>query len=263
MSDSSVPSVPSWPTVTMATWAEFKSTLFAHLFDSKPVLRGRFVFRGQRDATWSLSSSFDRSFPDVFGKERVELEKALLQQFRIECEAEPLLRELTADETSLLALAQHHGVPTRLLDWSESPYVAAFFAFQHAISAFHRTIGEIGLDKHVAIWALDTSHYIWHGDHGVQIVAPPGWHNDRLRLQAGKFTRSKTPFKSLEEFVRQFSDGAGALRLFLIPSNDAVDAMADIDLMGITHSSLFPGGDGRARAAISKIILQNIRRTAT
>ena len=244
-----------YKTTVFENWTDFKSGVLESLFGDDPIERGRFLFRGQRSPEWDLSSTFDRSFLDIKGRERNKIERELLQHFRQECEAESKLKHLVEEEISTLALAQHYGLPTRLLDWSESPYAAAFFAYQHAVSAFQGTIETFRPDETVAVWALDSDHYIWSETQGVQIVSSPTWENARMRNQSGKFTLSKTPFRSLQEYVASFADADEALHLFLIPSEDAQLAMADLDLMGINHASLFIDLRGRAKAAISKVVL--------
>jgi hypothetical protein len=236
-------------------WNDFTSGIVKTLFPGSPPVRGRLLFRGQRDASWPLAPSFDRSFPDVRGKRREILETRLIQEFKRQSEADSTLKEILGDPIALIALAQHHGLPTRLLDWSDSPYIAAFFAYQHALHAFGSTIDTLKGDA-VAIWILDTEHYIWSERYGVQIVAPPAWDNARLFSQSGRFTLSRTPHRSLQEYVTSFGeDGAGALQLVLLPIAEAPGALADLDLMGINSATMFPGLDGRARAAITRIVL--------
>ena len=133
------------------TWTEFKSDVFKDLFGEDPIRRGKFLFRGQRDPEWKLSSTFDRSFPSISGHKRINLERELLTHFKKECEDDTDIRDILNDKVATMALAQHHGLPTRLLDWTESPYVAAFFAFQHAVYAFRGIIQDFNPDGNIGL----------------------------------------------------------------------------------------------------------------
>lgn len=248
---------PTFEPECLATWRDFKSNIGKTLFPSSLPVRGRFLFRGQRDATWPLASSFDRSFPEVRAKRRETLETRLFEEFKRHCEADSSLRHILSDRVALIALAQHHGLPTRLLDWTDSPYIAAFFAYQHALHAFGSTIDTLKSEA-VAIWILDSDHYIWSEQYGVQIVSPQAWDNARLLSQSGRFTLSRTPHRSLQEYVASFDDSQRALRLVVLPITEAPEALADLDLMGISSATMFPGLDGGARAAISRIVLETL-----
>lgn len=239
------------------SWNSFKSFITDELVKDGASARGRFMFRGQREPSWSLSSTFDRSFPDVHGKDRETLENELIKEFRRQCEADRSLKSILDDPVATLALAQHHRLPTRLLDWTDSPYIASFFAYQHALNVFGTTVDTLKGDS-VAVWMLDTSHYIWSEKYGVQIVSPKAWDNLRLFNQAGRFTLSRTPFRSLQEYVASFDDGEGALRLMTLPMSDAPVALADLDLMRINNTTMFPDTAGRARTAITRVVLKHI-----
>ena len=173
-------------------WDHFARSLRPELFDGEPFAPDRYVFRGMSDANWRLVSSFDRQFPGHVDRGR--LSSALLRGFRAASE-EWLDREILDDEDRLLALGQHHGLPTRLLDWSTSPYVAAFFALSGALT----TRGPA--ERHVSVWALHLDAPVWTADLGVAFLPPAGGGNVRMRSQGGCFTRSLTPFASLEEYV--------------------------------------------------------------
>jgi len=235
------------------SWNDFKANLIQHLPGAST--RGRYLFRGQRSEEWLLAPTFDRWLPDVQQAARDQLEDSLVENFRRECQSDQSLKELLEDEVATLALAQHFGLPTRLLDWTESPYVAGFFAFEKMVAAATTMMKDAPATPPVVIWALDTGSYIWRKNRGVEIVDPPRWQNERLRNQAGKFTLSRTPFRSLQDYVKQYPDAEEALRAFLIPSAEARVAIADLDLMNINHSSLFPGRAGWAQAASTKTIL--------
>lgn len=80
-------------------------------------------------------------------------------------------------DTSLLALAQHHGVPTQLLDWSDDPLTAAFFAIGDEAHA----------DNDLCVWALDVS-VVPSGDSlSITLTTEPNIGNSNMRAQSGTF----------------------------------------------------------------------------
>ena len=242
------------PEQAMATWESFKSHVSS--FSSagaRKSPRDRYLFRGQGDAEWKLSSTFDRAFAAVPIKNREKIEKELLENFKRECEMYPDLKEIESIDYALLALGQHHGLPTRLLDWTESPYVAAFFAFQGHL--LHDT-GSPSSRKRVAIWMLDRDvKHVWSGDNGVALVRPTGWHNDRIKRQVGWFTQSKVPFSCLEEYIAFMQNPDKALSRVTLPASEADKALADLDLMEINARSLLGDLTGAARNALVRTIL--------
>ena len=97
---------------------------------------GRWIFRGVKDATYPLVPKIGRDGarkdpatgePLPYSREG---EMQMYAEFRRT--ARPYLRDGTHRDIELLAVAQHHGLPTRLLDWTESPLVAAYFASEDA-----------------------------------------------------------------------------------------------------------------------------------
>jgi hypothetical protein len=225
------------------SWDEFMACLRPELFDDEPFAADRYLFRGVADADWRLVSSFDRQFPGVADPELVS--GKLLGAFRARCDelADPAL---VTDDDRLLALGQHFGLPTRLLDWTFSPYIAAFFALSGAVSK-PRDLA------YAAVWALHLEAPIWGPDAGVAIVSPAG--NVRLRKQSGCFTRALGAFSSLDEYVEDSDHPGVALTKFVIPARDAEHGLAQLRLMGITAAQLFPDLDGAARAAVMDVRL--------
>lgn len=93
----------------------------------------------------------------------------------------------------LFGMAQHYGIPTRLLDWSESAYVAAYFAASGAAELLKYNAKDIG--DYLTVWALDedtlTSVSSSSGERIVTVRAP--WNsNPNLRAQKGLFTLHET-----------------------------------------------------------------------
>lgn len=122
------------------TWNQLNTALFAGTWDpSIRRHRSTFAYRGVEDETYKLSNGLSR-----LGEPYPNLERNLLKQFKKYAHD-----EVTARDTDWhwLAIAQHYGLPTRLLDWTYAPLVAAHFATSD-INTF---------DRDGAIWKVDFS----------------------------------------------------------------------------------------------------------
>jgi hypothetical protein len=106
------------------SWLELQTALFDHSWnEGLGRFRSSFVYRGSWNKCFDLSTSITRIGPDY-----EKLEPHLLRNFR-----KYAYGNVPHGDTlwNWLALAQHHGLPTRLLDWTYSPYVALHFATQN------------------------------------------------------------------------------------------------------------------------------------
>ena len=177
--------------ISYDSWAQFKSEFAYDLLGSNVWERDRFVFRGHQSSDWELTPSFDRTYEDVPLEKRPSLAAKLLESFSSyvnDYEPKEVRSSRVApdvDEMWMMALAQHYGLPTRLLDWSSSPYIASYFAFTDLLVA-----ANVEAQGHVAIWALDTSSQIWSEACGVRLVQVPRHIDVRLRNEAGLVTLS-------------------------------------------------------------------------
>jgi len=105
----------------VASWADLQDKLFSNTYDDALGRhRSPFIYRGMNDANKSLKTSLAR-----LGGPYEELERHLLRNFKKYAHTNVLSGQ---SNWNWLALAQHHGLPSRLLDWTYSPYVALHFA---------------------------------------------------------------------------------------------------------------------------------------
>jgi hypothetical protein len=124
--------------IRVGSWAELQERLFENSWNEElGRFRSNYAFRGTDDASYSLITSIARLGGDV-----ANVERHLLRNFR------KYARRDAVEQDSLwnwLSVAQHHGLPTRLLDWTYSPFVAMHFA----------TADIERFDIDGAIWSVD------------------------------------------------------------------------------------------------------------
>lgn len=98
-----------------------------------------FVFRGQANADWSMTSSLERLIgPDWDATKANKLEEFSLAEFKSRFHLYDTENRHPESKLSWLAAMQHYGVPTRLIDFTTSPYVALYFALE-SFSPTHRS----------------------------------------------------------------------------------------------------------------------------
>jgi hypothetical protein len=150
-----------------------------------------------------------------------------------------------------MALGQHHGLPTRLLDWSTRSYVAAYFAISDAV-------GKKPQPDRLAVWVLNITRSFTHSTN-LETVRVPGGNNPNLAAQAGVFTLLRQegargrPFHgetSLDgHFLAQKSRIPIPMLKITLPVAEAPAALRLCELYGVTGATLFPDYYGAARAA--------------
>lgn len=240
-------------TIQYKSWKSFVHDYKNDLFRSDVFLKGKMLFRGQADSSWRLTSSFDRRYGSCSWTLRQQIESDLLINFRDNC-----IRHLgdsfvdNLGDIQLKNLAQHYGIPTRLLDWTDSPFIAAYFAFS----------GVSNRTGSVAIWALSTEHEIWQSNIGVKIHKEVLANNERQKHQLGCFTELNAPQSSVDEFVDVASEGRSgdALIRMIIPAGEYKQAMSELDAMNINASTIFGGLEGCALSALSETELKYLDR---
>jgi hypothetical protein len=230
---------PSELAATNMSWPEYKAHVAA--------LKGRrYLFRGQ-DGPWRLRTSFHRTGRADLNRYLNEDIKGLLNH--LSARTKHFFRLDVPDELgAFFNLVQHHGYPTPLLDWTYSPYVAAFFAYRRAP---RKQNCPTVTDRKVRIHVLDLKWrehyqqwlYLLFPAPQVSIAEFISIENERMIPQQAASTLSSVD--DIEGYIRSKETAEkkylSAIDLS-IEERDAV--MEDLSYMGITAGSLFPGIDG-------------------
>jgi hypothetical protein len=244
--------------IRLDKWQEFK--LLVEEFSEN------WAYRGQADASWVLNNAIERTGFINF-HERIEAD--FVAEFQ-----RGARNYLTKDETpghliEWLALMQHHGAPTRLLDLTKSPYIAAFFAYE---------ICAPDAGTHAAVWAVNVN-YLREKALGVlsqefgealqqsnnlinevlfekifyannrKLVFPvePFSMNRRYSLQQSIFISTGISHVPLmEQFSFLGSEMKRAVVKIELPASHKKDALRELQQMNLHRASLFPDLDGYA-----------------
>jgi hypothetical protein len=228
-----------------------------------------YIYRGQREPEWRLTPSIDRIEGGRISK--VDILQDFKQASRGRRGSSP--PKLSYDDW--WAIGQHHGLKTPLLDWTESPFIAAFFAFASsranddlpksrivygiAYQQIKKKCEEI--KKRPSLTGPATS--ILTGFDAIDIISPQTDDNARLVSQRGLFTKSLGMglCHDIENWVRenfQGNDGAIMIKIAVIEKlGDRNDFLRFLNRMNINYLTLFPDLNGAARHCNMQLEIDN------
>lgn len=254
------------------------------------------VFRGQGDANWGLTpkvfrstwkSDFCSSFYSSNDNGRqVFLESSLLKDFLIACDQSgislvgdsPEFREEYIYKYSkndfvgnpsawpscqmhyLMALAQHHGVATRLLDWTYVPYVAAYFAASSALQTLSTEPSSI---SELAVWALDVGYI--HLAETLEVVNVAGAVSVNVAAQSGLFLMQKTKGSRYDThnddvcfYEGEKNNEMLSFAKITLPVKFAREVLSVCKKFGFSAAKIYPSFEGAVKEVEEKYLIEKI-----
>lgn len=242
------------PVTRIPSWRKLPDLLEAPFFNRPKT---QLIFRGHRRYDWPLTPSLGRFDPRNIIT--ADVADAQLRLFRRAVRGRVSDRTLVeeAEEHELWSVGQHHGLMTPLLDWTYSPYVALFFAFERE----DRRHGELD-NPYRALYVLNKTHVEAEDKcPDVSVLEPRKDDHGRLVNQAGLFTYSgygntleNFLIESLrDEVLGDVSEDEEAAELakyickIYIPNEERADCLRHLRMMNVHHASLFPDLLGAAQ----------------
>lgn len=242
--------------------------------DFAPITQIGYVFRGQARADWPLRPSLGRECdakPKITEEQALELEKCALADFQerahLHLATHLLPHEL--DAVGWWALMRHYGAPTRMLDWTSSTYVAAYFA---AIEC---------PDEDGVVWAVHPGFLLsqmsdrYDGESAFpskvsqvedcffKPSAPPVLFLPKVTKQTERMVAQRGLFSVCRNILGDHGEimadnipnnkESVYLARFILPASLKPEVLRRVRAMNITANSLFPGADGLGRS-VSELV---------
>lgn len=252
--------------------------------------RPHFIYRGHGDYRYTILPGIFRSKNGPDGRESYSLfEHNILQDFISEtCRYESKVSE--NDIGAWLEIAQHFGVPTRLLDFTENPLVALYFACSDASTA-NATVCLINepvynrkfFGMYCAVQATESSNYVnkiitdeiisqdfaQHAGMSQYIQWPwiykPHYREERMNMQQSVFMLWGADRRPLEQFMvpddyivdeNVQNSACGVIGKIQIKHEDKEKILRQLALCGINEKYIYPGIDGIGRYINKKYLFK-------
>ena len=207
------------------------------------------LFRGQRRASWGLEPTLARITARNDGDTPLDVEDELMRRFKRQYL--PHFNGVLTDDWEVLAVAQHHGLNTRMLDWSQNPLAALWFAVRKpaegepgkpkepgAVFMFqpakHEDYADVERESKKSPYEVNRTLFYQPNHRTQRIVAQSGWLSVHAWSEAdGKFSR----LDKLDHY-------SGRIKQVHIPPGAFSDIRNHLDRIGVNEATLFPDLDG-------------------
>ena len=209
---------------------------------------GRLVFRGQADAKWRLNSSFDRLHKGNHLKREQDFGR-LLEEYRNLMERHFGIT-IEGHQNNIASFGQHLGLPTRLLDWSYSPFIGLFFCIYENPALGTQDCALYTLDRDVIERNIHSNNF--------EFIDPDTRYNSNLVRQQGCLSRIKTRHTDIEalfEDMKDEMDDPIPIEKYIIRKSWLSEIWMRLNAMNLNHISLVEGKESISKKLKTDISL--------
>jgi hypothetical protein len=199
---------------------------------------GMWFFRGHGNASWELLPRAGR--PEYYLGDPDQTNLRDLGRFRMWRNQAVAYCALPENDLECLAVAQHHGLATRLLDWTSNPLIALYFA------VYEEPSSDGALFCFLPCCFISERHADLPSEEYLALYKPRSI-SPRILNQSGAFTYHPYPAKPFSEYPQEFDGTGAALYRLTVKKERKSDLLRQLDLYGINHVTLFPDLDGLSR----------------
>ncbi|QLC85423.1 FRG domain-containing protein [Priestia megaterium] len=253
-----------WKEVQINDWQHYNEVI-------SQLNSNDWIYRGQSCVEWKIQTSLHREllkFLKTDNKIGVEIERKMTAEFlsSFHLYSSYIFKEPSSEDFNkwteyrleVLATMQHYGSPTRLLDWTHSPYIATFFALDGATDEFciyalnTNILERCNTEMFGSAYNHNKSLAFYKRGTKDEFVFPyePYQKNERLRKQQGLFLVPSVTDKNLDSILETYDIKDGMLWneevafKYIFSKEHILDYWAKLKQMNITHETIYPGFEG-------------------
>ncbi len=232
------------------SWKHFASWINEDAIDSN-----NYIWRGQKNAEWELIPSIDRVISSSNANELSHLRDFKLSVTGRRGQHPPKLNDL-----EWWALGQHHGLYTPLLDWTKSPFVALFFAFEKHADIDYRAVYCLDAAWFSSLLDKINTFQRRNNESRYQTFKPELDENYRMIVQDGLFTYTEVGISIeaiISEHLHRIKTNGNPFIKCYIKNDDWINCLKSLNRMTINDLALFPDIIGASKFTNMKMEIEN------